>query len=401
MTLHVAILFEYPTLNGGERSMLSVLETLRDRQEFRFTAVAPPEGLLAQALHDRGIPLMPFDTRTVSRSQSELSSIARPPVARDAVRSTILRCCQELNPDILHANSLSMCRVTGPLRTLSAPSLRGTGSLRCTGHIRDIVRLSSAAVRDVNLNDAIVTVSRATRDFHVQQGLDSKRTVVICNGVDSDVFRRRQGPEESSQDQRLPGAALERIPADAFVVLSVGQICLRKGQLDLAEAIVQLQSAEPVRNLHLVIVGERYSNKAESLQYEQDVIHQFDAAGLSNRLHLPGYVPDIRPLMWSANLLVHAARQEPFGRVLLEASACELPIVATAVGGTAELLRHDVDAILIPPSQPAAIAAAIRRTMDEPISTARRAETARGRIQAEFSVLRAANSLAGFWVSSR
>ena len=98
MTLHVAILFEYPTLNGGERSMLSVLGVLRDRTEFRFTALAPSEGMLADALRDIGIPLMPFDIRTASLSQSVVATNAPQTVVRDAVRSAILRCCRELNP---------------------------------------------------------------------------------------------------------------------------------------------------------------------------------------------------------------------------------------------------------------------------------------------------------------
>lgn len=417
MTLHVAVLFEFPTLNGGERSILSGLAELQSRRDFRFTALAPPAGMLAEALRELGVPLVSWNSQ-VPRPAASTTTTSSSGGAEERL-SALLKCCQELEPDILHANSLSMSRLSGRLRrtmrTIEAgpspnpadparlSSVAADGgqhrlkrSLRCTGHIRDIVRLSAAAARDVNENDGLVAVSHATRLFHLQQGLEPDRICVIHNGIDTEAFRTPpQDHDETYSTARL------NIPTKAFIILSVGQICLRKGQLDLAQAVVRLQTAEPARNLHLVIAGERYSSKPESHQYEQAIADCFESAGMHDRLHRPGYCADIRPLMMNSQLLVHAAHQEPFGRVLLEAAACQLPIVATDVGGTSELLRHAADALLIPAANPTAVAEAIRRSMDEPHERLRRAASAFTRVTTEFAARQAAEYLAAFWFRPR
>ena len=101
--------------------------------------------------------------------------------------------------------------------------------------------------------------------------------------------------------------------------------------------------------------------------------------------------------MSAADLLVHSAHQEPLGRVLLEAAASELPIVATNVGGTGEILQDSRDAILVPPASHAALAEAIATALDDPDGGERRAESARRRIEQKFGVQGAADALLESW----
>jgi len=101
--------------------------------------------------------------------------------------------------------------------------------------------------------------------------------------------------------------------------------------------------------------------------------------------------------MNAADLLVHAARQEPFGRTLLEAASSGLPIVATNVGGTTELLRPDTDAILVSPGDISSLKAAIDRALTNPELCSSLAASARQRIEANFTIKYAADQLAEFW----
>ena len=78
--------------------------------------------------------------------------------------------------------------------------------------------------------------------------------------------------------------------------------------------------------------------------------------------------------MQAADLLVHAARQEPLGRVLLEAAACELPVMATDVGGTREIFGDGPSVVLVPPGDPGALADSLRVMLRESAAGHRQAE---------------------------
>ena len=359
----IAVLFEYPSLLGGERSLLAAAERLKDR--FEFVALAPSAGPLAEALHDAGIAIAP----------SPLFDETGNRLPRPLAVSQTIDAVREIHPDLLHANSLAMGRLTG-----AAASRLG---VPCTAHLRDIIGLSAAAVSDLNGNVRLIAVSEATRAFHVGQGLDPAKVVVVRNGVDLDRFRPRPRLERIRNELG--------IPPDALVVLTVGQIGLRKGWDVLAEAAAMI--AERFPSLHVVLAGERYSDKPETVAYEQSVRDRF-AAAMPGRAHFVGYRPDMPDLMAAADLLVHPARQEPFGRVLLEAAASGLPVVATAVGGTAEMLEDGVSARLVPPGDADALAAAMSKSFSDMDLRRRFAAAARRKVEAEFSVEASAGRLA-------
>lgn len=371
---HIAVLFEFPTLNGGEHSMLSVLESLQTDCSLRFTAIAPPSGPLAERLSALRIPIAPLTIRAQGGSKRDTPELL----------SELSDILASIQPDVLHANSLSMSRLTG----------RGRGDLPvrcCTGHLRDIMKLSASTIRDMNHLDRIVAVSCATKDFHVAQGLSAERTDVVYNGVDTARFCR--GDQASARQKLLP-----QLPPTARVILNVGQICLRKGQLDLAQAAVTLLSE--TEDLHLVLVGKRHSEKAESIAYEQAIVDAFESSGRTGHLHRPGYCENIEEWMNAADVLVHTARQEPLGRVLLEAAACELPIIATDVGGTSEILQHQHSASLIPPADQSSLQTVLQNALRNPAGNRTLATRAVERIHQTFRVPQAAARLHEFWLEA-
>lgn len=326
----VAVLCEFATLNGGEHSLLSVLPHVA--ASYEVVVIAPPAGPLVEALARLGIPHLPFDANDANGRRLSQAAL------RAALRALLAR----LQCDLLHANSLAMGRLSGPV----AAELR----LRSVAHLRDIVGLSAQAVADLNRHRRLLAVSHATRRHHVAQGLDEQRVQVLYNGVDLSAFSPR--PRTGRLHAELG------LPAGAMLVGNIGQLIGRKGQDVLLAAAARLRDALPT--LHFVLVGARYSRKAEAEAYEARLHEQAAAAGMQHRLHFLGVRGDVPELLNELDLLAHTARQEPLGRVLLEAAASGLPIIASDVGGTREIFPPECGAArLVPPGDAALLAEAI------------------------------------------
>lgn len=377
----ILLLFEYSTLNGGENSMLAVIERLRHRASgsvnseagFDFHALVPDSGPLL-------LELQRLDVPTTTFCQRDAQGQKRP---REELLAELRQVVDRIAPDLMHANSLSMGRLTGALGH----------EFHCvrTGHLRDIIRLSKAAVRDLNQNDRLIAVSQATADAHLDQGFDKHRVEVVYNGVDCERFR----PRERTDFWHNEFGATHASNPKRFVALTVGQIGLRKGLDTLTEAAVELGAD---RGIDFVLVGERFSQKDESIEFDRQIDHRFAEAGLSHRLHRLGYRTDVARLMNESHVLVHAAKQEPFGRVLLEAAASGLPIVATDVGGTREMLADDESASLVPPQDPTAMVNAIRRIRNDSTLSQRLSTSARQDVSQRFNIDAAAKCLAESWL---
>jgi glycosyltransferase involved in cell wall biosynthesis len=357
----VLILCEYPTLLGGERSMLATLPAVR-AAGFDVHVAAPGQGPLAAELREHGIDHHAWPER--SHRATMLPS--------ELLRGSLERIIRRIQPVIVHANSLSTSRIAGPVVTDAAiPSL---------GHLRDIVKLSRRAVADVNLHRRIAAVSHATLDFHVGQGLDAARSIVLYNGVDLDEFRPRAATGYVHRELQLP--------ASAQLVANIGQIALRKGTPAVLYAAQQI--ADERSDLHWVIVGERKSTKLESQVMEMMLRGIASQPPLDGRIHFLGTRRDVPQILNECVILVHAARQEPLGRVLLEAAASGVAVVATDVGGTREIFPSRDEAVLVPPDDGVAMAkATLDLLRDEPRRRGM-ASAARRRAEEAFDIRHAA-----------
>jgi glycosyltransferase involved in cell wall biosynthesis len=401
----IAIVFEFSTLNGGERSMLSILEFLQTSGDFDFFAIGPPEGRLADALKQRKIPLFAW-------SVHDTFGHRRP---AEEIEATLSGLIKSIQPQLIHANSLAMSRIVGRLAIgLNAPT---------SGHLRDIIKLSAASIADLNRNQRLIAVSQATRGFHVDQGLDERRIVVVHNGVDLNRFRPRiatgwlcaelglpwrdpsvflKDPSRANSKNRrtatpldVPDLFSQHDSNGARLIACIGQIGLRKGHDVLAAAAPKI--VEQIPNLHFLIIGERTSQKPESVEFEREISRQFHQAGLSDRLHLLGHREDIAEILGEVELLVHPANQEPFGRVLLEATAAGVPIVATNVGGTSEIVADNWTGRLVPPRDPDALSESVIQIMGDSTISQTFGSNARNKAVDEFSQEFAATRLAAVW----
>lgn len=363
----VLILGEFPTLNGGERSLLAVLPTIQ-AAGWQIAAHVPTVGPFASALQALGIEVY-----------------AAPPsgTALDDRRGKLAEHLRLQRFDLVHANSLAMGRMAGPVAAAATtPSL---------AHLRDIIGLNTQAVADLNQNSRLLAVSRAVADFHAAQGLERNRLQVLHNGVDLSVFRPSR---LDSAGPAVRGICSElRIPIDSQLIAIIGQIILRKGQDIALTAAVEVLRDRP--RAHTLVIGTRHSTKPETVEFENRLHRIVAAGGVADRVHFLGTRDDLPTLLPLCDVLLHAAHQEPLGRVLLEAAACGLPVVATDVGGTREIFPHGVEdgAILIPPDDAPAARAALDRLLGDDANRERMGMAGRRRAEAAFSVERSAVGL--------
>lgn len=351
--------------------MLAVIDCLQGKG-FEFVVLAPQTGRLADVIKDRNLVHIPIQLR--DEQGTRLSREQACGILREAIQ-----CCA---PHLVHANSLAMGRLTGAIaEEITIP---------CLAHLRDIIKLSNAAVDDLNHNRLLIAVSEATKKFHVAQGLDTDKTNVVYNGVDCERFEPRNTTGWLKQELNLPD--------DAFLIAAIGQIGLRKGQDILVEAA--LCSAALLPNAYYLLIGERNSSKTESIEFERNIFRRFAESGFESRLCRLGYRHDVERLLNEIDLFVHPAKQEPLGRVLLEAAAAGVPIIATDVGGTGEILRDGESARLIPPNDSRKLSEAIVDLYGDPQQGARLAKQARQRIQEHFNIEHASMELASLWIKS-
>lgn len=365
----VAWLFEFAELNGAERSLLATLEGMR-RQGYSPVAIGPSEGPLSLQLQKRGVETVAFDVRDRQGQRRD----------RARLQQELASHLQSLQVDLVHANSLSMGRLSGTVvEGLKLPSI---------AHLRDILRLSRQAVVELNLHTRLLAVSNAVRHYHVDQGIDETKTHVVYNGVDLQRFCPR--PPTGYLHQELG------IPTEAMLFATIGQIGLRKGQDLLFEAFSRI--ARRHKTAHLIVVGRRHSQKEEAIQFEEDLRLRANSKALRGRVHVVGQREDIAEMLPELYALIHAARQEPLGRVLLEAAACGVPVIATNVGGTKEIFpSEESGGLLVADEDVDGLAFAWHRLIDERGLRERLSTGARSRACEQFDIAQAVENLAAHY----
>ena len=189
--------------------------------------------------------------------------------------------------------------------------------------------------------DASIGVCQALVDVLQGWGLPPGRLNVVRNGVDTQRFRP-QPPAEARAALGLTGEPL---------LLSVGHLVPVKGHDIALQALAQLIPTHP--GARLVFVGDGPLRAGLQAQAQ--------ALGLAAQVTFAGAVPnDALPAWYSAaDALVLASRSEGWANVLLEAMACGTPVVATAVGGSAEVVAAPAVGRVVPPLSPAALAEGI------------------------------------------
>jgi len=301
-----------------------------------------------------------------------LDAVAAPEVARHPIavpargyrreRAALDRLCRSLRPDVVHTHGFRPDVVDGGVpRALGVATVTTVHGFTGGGwRVRLYERLQRRAHRSF---DAVAAVSRPLSRRLASAGVEEARLHVIPN-----AWRASDAPLERAAARRVLG-----LPEDETVIGWVGRVSVEKGLDVLLDALARLADLP----LSVVVLGDgpergRLARRAER-------------GGL--RVFWRGVVSNADRFFPAFDLFVQSSRTEGTPIALFEAMAAALPIVATAVGGVPDVVSAP-EALLVPPEDPARLAAAIRSTIERRDLSAARGVAARRRLCAEFDVER-------------
>jgi D-inositol-3-phosphate glycosyltransferase len=182
----------------------------------------------------------------------------------------------------------------------------------------------------------------------VRMGADLRRITIVPCGVDLRLFR--------------PDGPAEPRPAGTHRLLVVSRLVERKGIGDVVAAMARLPGVE------LVVAGGPPAGELAGDPEACRLAALAERLGVADRVRLRGRVGrcDLPALYRSADLVVNVPWYEPFGIVPLEAMACGVPVVASAVGGLVDTVVDGITGAHVPPRRPGLLAAAVARLLDDP-----------------------------------
>jgi sugar transferase (PEP-CTERM/EpsH1 system associated) len=234
------------------------------------------------------------------------------------------------------------------------------GTLQLRAHQRWLQRLGWSAV------DRVLSVSsRLAERMAAETGFPPRRITTIRNGVSLGKFQ----PASRDAARRLL-----QLPNDRLVVGTVGRLVPVKDQASLVEAVAELGRSG--LDVTLAIAGDGPERAALEAR----------AATLGVDLRLLGYRPDVEQVLAALDAFVLSSVSEGLSNTILEAMASGRPVVATRVGGAEEMIDDGVTGVLVPASNPAAVAAALRRVLTSADAGASMGAAARARVEAEFTL---------------
>lgn len=214
----------------------------------------------------------------------------------------------------------------------------------------------------------LIAVSGTIRSELLRRGVRSERVTTILNGIDPQAFRR----DPAREPQVRSALGLE---PDDVVIGAVGRLEPQKRFDRLLEVFAALRKNRS--NLRLLLVGEG------SARGELEALAR--RLGVEEDCRILGHRADVADLHHAFDLFVQSSDYEGTPNVVLEAMALGTPVVATAAGGTAELIEDGVEGLIVPPGDPVRLQEAIERALADREATLRRAAAARTRIEGPLS----------------
>ena len=192
--------------------------------------------------------------------------------------------------------------------------------------------------------DAVIALTPSTARLLRGDGIPAGRVHVIAPGYDPALFA-------TASADLFPGLPRPR-------VAYLGRLAPQKDVGTLLQAFALLPA-----DTQLLLVGDGPDRPAL----------QRRAQRFGRRVHFTGFVPHVKvaAVLRHVDLLVLPSLYEDLSSALIEAMAAGLPVVATRVGGTADLVRHGINGLLVAPRDPAALAAAIGQILADPAAAAR------------------------------
>jgi L-malate glycosyltransferase len=350
-------------MSGAERSLVDLLAGLD--WEVNVRLACPSDGPLADAARRHGVSVdeIPETDGSLRLGWSDTAMAIRR-LAVGAIRTA--RHARRMRADVIYANTIRAGLIAAPVARLT--------SIPAVVHVRDRLPRSpvaDAALRLIGASAHIIVANSKYTAEGVRAVTERGQLRVVYNPVDLSRFN----PSRVDRDACRAEMGIAR---EACVLAVIGQITPWKGQHEAVGALGHLRRMG--RDVHLLLVGEpkfiapatRYDNRA----YFEELERLIRAEGVADRVHLLGERSDVPMIVGSLDMLLVPSWEEPFGRTVIEAMALGVPVVATNVGGPAEIISDGIDGTLLAPRDPQRWATEVARLMDSPETRARQGDAA-------------------------
>jgi glycosyltransferase involved in cell wall biosynthesis len=347
--MNILFLDQFSDLGGAQRCLLDLLPAVRERG-WRAHLAAPGDGDLrttavAQGAEFHSIRCGPYESGAKSMGDLARFAVELPSLARE-----IARLARETGADIVYVN--------GP-RLLPAASFSSRPMVfHCHSYLGKgyAAALAGIALANAQVIGSCHFVLEPLRPF-----IGSSRIEVVYSGVEDFGFRisdfgyavRHSANLRSAGDH--PKSEI-RNPKSSIGL--IGRIAPEKGQLEFVQAARMLPP-----NCHFILCGAPLFSSPAAARYFE--LLREAAAGLP--IEFLGWREDVNSVLSKLDLLVVPSEPvEGTTRVILEAYAAGIPVVAYASGGIPEIVRDGETGFLVPPGDPAKLAARIRAALSNP-----------------------------------
>jgi len=296
---------------GGMEKMLVEFARHADRERFHLRFICLGDrGVVADEIADQGW---------------EVKCLGYQPGLQPDIISGLAREFIRGRADVIHThNNVPLLYGSLAARLAGGPSVLQTRHGQALGtsyRHRTAVRIASLLTRRV------VCVSDNARHLSAAEGIPQRKLMVIRNGIDTTRFKFRG-------------------PATHGPAVAVGRQVPAKGGDTLIRAVAYIVRKH--RDFVLEIAGD-----GPARPMLQQLAHEL---GVNQHIKFLGEVHDIPALLARASVLIQASLSEGIPLTVLEAMACGLPVVATSVGGTPEVVEDGVTGRLVPPGDPISLA---------------------------------------------
>lgn len=311
----------------------------------------------------------------IQRTDVEFISLHKPPGQGIWQFPKLFKLFRQLRPHIVHSRNLAALEVQVPAWAAGVP-------VRIHGeHGRDVGDLDGSNVTYQRMRrlykpfvHRYIALSRDLDDYLVQKvHVPPSLITQAYNGVDTDRFCPAPGGTRT-----IPGCPFD--PTRHWLIGTVGRMQTVKDQTMLAQAFVQALQMDPLlkQRLRLVMVGEG-PLRAQALGILQ-------AAGVADLAWLPGERGDVADIMRGLHAFALPSLAEGISNTILEAMASGLPVIATAVGGNADLVQQPDTGAIVPAANALTMTGEIIKLANDPSSSRNMGNAGRQRVLNHFSL---------------
>ncbi len=361
-------------MSGAEASLHALLKGLRQMDApFDPFIALPGDGPFATELREENWNVSFAPLRRLQRPRGIIDGMA----SLLHVLQTAPHICRLVDKSgarLIHSNSTTAHLVGGvAAERTNRPTI---------WHCRDLISLDRIAPQLASKATRVVAISGCVASQLEKDGVPHEKITVIYNGLDPEQWR----PNLQSRLRETLG-----VSADTFIFGIVGQLVPWKNHADFIEAAAKVVQQEGMENVRFVSIGgDLFGEHSDYISDLRKLVKQHD---LIERFNFIPRQSDAVDAISALDCLVHPASDEPFGRVLMEAMALEIPVIAINENGPLEIVTHGHDGLLVRPHAPDELAEQMTRVCRDAQLRKHLSENGRATVQEKFHIAESASRI--------